>query len=133
MKKILVGIIIVGILGIGIYFLIGQSGTDENLTYKGENENWKVEYTVNNVGKEEIQRFIDLKYQGSDISSIGEFQFSVQMKLGKWGQSIIELDESGLYTSSGSTILKGNLTEKDKPVFTISWNDNEEEIILENK
>ena len=74
-----------------------------------------------------------MKYQGSDLSGIGEFQFSVQSKLGKWGQSIIELDENGLYTSSSSTIFKGNITEKDKPVFTISWNDNEEEIFLESK
>ena len=133
MKKVIVGIIIVGILWIGIYFLFGQSGSDENLTYKGENENWKVIYTLNNVGKEEIQHSIDLKYQGSDLSGIGEFQFSVQSKLGKWGQSIIELDENGLYTSSSSTIFKGNITEKDKPVFTISWNDNEEEIFLESK
>ncbi|WP_107951663.1 hypothetical protein [Lysinibacillus parviboronicapiens] len=133
MKKTLVGIFIAGILGIGSYFLFGQSGSDEKLTYEGENENWKVEYTLNNIGKEEVQRSINLKYQGSDLSSIGEFQFAVQTKLGKWGQSTIELDENGLYTSSSSVIRKGTLTEKDKPVFTISWNDNEEEIILESK
>ncbi|MGE7921314.1 hypothetical protein ACQKM9_20600 [Viridibacillus sp. NPDC093762] len=133
MKKILVGIFVVGILGIGSYFLFGQSGSDEKLTYEGENENGKVAYTFNNIGKEEVQRSINLKYQGSDLSSIGEFQFAVQTKLGKWGQGIIELDENGLYTSSGSAIFKGTLTEKDKPVFTISWNDNEEEIILESK
>ncbi|MFJ8261949.1 hypothetical protein ACIQ4I_08345 [Rummeliibacillus sp. NPDC094406] len=133
MKKIIVGIIIVGILGIGVYFLFGQSGSDENLTYKGESDNWKVEYTFNNAGKEDVQSSIDLKYQGSDVSSVGEFQFAVQTKLNKWGQSIIELDENGLYTSSNPAIIKGVLTEKDKPVFTISWNDNEEEIILERK
>ncbi|WP_156967287.1 hypothetical protein [Ureibacillus sinduriensis] len=83
--------------------------------------------------KEEVHRSIDLKYQGSNVSSVGEFEFAVQTKLGKWGQGIIELDENGLYTSSSSTILKGVLTEKDKPVFTISWSDNEEEeIILES-
>ncbi|MGE7954946.1 hypothetical protein [Lysinibacillus xylanilyticus] len=133
MNKKLVGIFIVGILGIGSYFLFGQSGSDEKVTYEGENENWKVEYTVNNIGKEEVHRSINLKYQGSDLRSIGEFQFAVQTKIGKWGESTIELDENGLYTSSSSLIRKGTLTEKDKPVFTISWNDNEEEIILESK
>lgn len=130
MKKI-VGIFIVGILGICSYFLFGQSGSDEKLTYEGENENWKVEYILNNIGKEEVQRSINIKYQGSDLSSIGEFQLAVQTKLGKWGVSTIELDENGQYTGSSSAIRKGILTEKDKPVSTISWN--EEEIILESK
>lgn len=133
MKKILVGIFIVGILGIGSYFLVGQSGSDEKLTYEGVNANWKVEYTVNNVGKDEVQRNIELEYLDSDVSNIGEFEFAVQTKLGKWGQGIIELDENGLYVSSDSAKFKGVLTEKDKPVFTISWNDYEEEIILESK
>lgn len=133
MKKTLVGILIAGILGIGSYFLFGQSGSDEKLTYEGENENWKVEYILNNIGTEEVQRSILLKYQGSDLSSIGEFQFAVQTNLGKWGESTIELDENGQYTSSSSAIWKGTLTKKDKPVFTINWNDNEEEIILERK
>ena len=130
MKKIIVGIFIVGILGIGVYFLFGQKGSEEKLTYKGESDNWKVEYTSNNEGKEEVQRSIDLKYQGSDVGSVGEFQFAVQTKLGKWGQGIIELDENGQYTSSDDSVFKGILTEKDKPVFTISWNDNEEKINL---
>lgn len=133
MNKKLVGIFIVGILGIGSYFLFGQSGSDEKLTYEGENENWKVEYTVNNIGKEEVHRSINLKNQDSDLRSIGEFQFAVQTKIGKWGEGTIELDGNGLYTSSSSVIRKETLTEKDKPVFTISWNDNEEEIILESK
>ena len=132
MKKLLVGILIVGILGIGVYFLLGQRESDKKLTYKGESDNWNVEYKFNNEGKEEVHRFIELKYKGSNVSSVGEFEFAVQTKLGKWGQGIIELDENGQYTSSNSTILKGILTEKDKPVFTISWNDNEEEIILES-
>ncbi|WP_285394890.1 hypothetical protein [Lysinibacillus sp. fls2-241-R2A-57] len=59
MKKILVGIFIGGILGIGSYFLFGQSVSEEKLTYEGENENWKVEYTLNNIGKEEVQRSIN--------------------------------------------------------------------------
>jgi len=80
-----------------------------------------------------VRRSIELEYRGSDVSNIGEFEFAVQTKLGKWGQSIIELDENGLYTSSDSAKFKGVLTEKDKPVFTISRNDNEEEIILESK
>lgn len=125
MKKFLVGIVILVILCIGGYFLFGQSG----LTYKGENENWEVEYRPN------MKHSINLKYKGSDLSSVGEFQFAIQTKFGKWGQSIIELDENGLYTSSSSSIRKGTLTKKDKPVLTISWNDNKnkEEIILESK
>ncbi|MFJ5566218.1 hypothetical protein [Lysinibacillus xylanilyticus] len=76
---------------------------------------------VINIGKEEVQLSFNLKCQGSDISSIGEFRYPAMIKLGKWGQSINELDENGLNTSSDSTIFKGTLTEKDKPVFTNSW------------
>lgn len=67
MKKFIVGILIVAIIGIGVYSLISQRESEEKLTYKGESDNWK-----------EI------------------------------------------------------LTEKGEPVFTISWSDNEEEIILES-
>ncbi|WP_215490535.1 hypothetical protein [Ureibacillus sinduriensis] len=51
MKKFLVGILIVGILGIGVYFLLSQRESEEKLTYKGESDNWKVEYTFINEGK----------------------------------------------------------------------------------
>ena len=108
-------------------------GGDEKLSYVGESENWKVKYTVNNKGNEEVERAIDLEYLGSNISDVEEFQFAVKTEIGKWGQGIIELDENGFYASSGTTKFKGNLNIKDKPVFTINWNNNEEEIILESK
>ena len=60
-------------------------GREEQLIFEGESDIWKVEYTVNNVGKDEVQQLIEIEYKDSDISAVGEFEFSVKSKLGKMG------------------------------------------------
>ena len=61
--------------------------------------------------------------------------FQLNRSWAKWGQGIvIELDEGGKYTSSSSARFNEMvLTDKDKPIFSIVWNDVEGEIVLEGK
>lgn len=105
---------------------------EEQMNFKGESDHWKVEFTVNNAAKDQIQQSIKIIYKKSDSSSVGEFEYSVKTNLGKWGQGIIELDEDGTYTSSSIASFNNlELTDKENPEFSIKWNDTEEEILLE--
>jgi len=114
--------------------LIGcQSKNEKPLNFSGKGDHWSAKVKVeSNEGKKE-NKSIKLNYLGNDLDSVGEFEFKLDAPNGQWGMGAIKLDKEGNFEGESNMNTSEKTSKSDQLVLHIEWNNQSEEIILEDK
>ncbi|MDH2364018.1 hypothetical protein [Priestia megaterium] len=114
--------------------LIGCQGKNEKpLTFSGKGDQWSAKVTVDSNEDKKENKSIKLNYLGNDLDSVGEFEFKLDAPNGQWGMGAIKLDKEGNFEGESDMNTSEKTSKSDQLVLHIEWNNQSEEIVLENK
>ncbi|MEH6855036.1 hypothetical protein [Priestia megaterium] len=114
--------------------LIGcQSKNEKPLTFSGKGDHWSAKVTVESNEDKKENKSIKLNYLGNDLNSVGEFEFKLDAPNGQWGMGAIKLDKEGNFEGESDMNTSEKTSKSDQLVLHIEWNNQSEEIVLENK
>jgi len=114
--------------------LIGcQSKNEKPLTFSGKGDQWSAKVAVDSNEDKKENKSIKLNYLGNDLDSVGEFEFKLDAPNGQWGMGAIKLDKEGNFEGESDMNTSQKTSKSDQLVLHIEWNNQSEEIVLENK
>ncbi|MGI8373000.1 hypothetical protein [Priestia megaterium] len=114
--------------------LIGcQSKNEKPLNFSGKGDHWSAKVTVKSNEDKKENKKIKLTYLGNDLDSVGEFEFKLDAPNGQWGMGAIKLDKEGKFEGKSDMNTSEKTSKLDQLVLHIEWNNESEEIVLENK
>ena len=68
-----------------LLFQLSACQNKEPINFAGEGENWSAEVQVSPANGNEENKKINLQYKGSNVKSVGDFEFKVEAPNGQWG------------------------------------------------
>lgn len=111
-------------------FVLSACGV-EYKTYKGEGEHWSAEMEFMTTSNYESSD-ITLIYNGENPKSVGKFEYDFDYVIGKSGGSGAELNDGGVFQTSGGASNGASIMEHHEIKVTINWNERTETFILKH-